>query len=134
MANEIEVEFTDHSEEILRAMNDQVRNIALKAIGETAEGYAKDNCPVDTGRLRNSITYATSSDHSSGTSPAKAEDYETKSTPQGTTLCVGTNVEYASEVEFGNRPHKVGRAHFLRDSIADHGEEFEKILEAALKS
>ena len=30
---------------------------ALEIVGGTAEGYAKEECPVDTGNLRNSITH-----------------------------------------------------------------------------
>lgn len=48
-------EFEDNSGEILKAFENAVQR-GLEAIGETAEGYAKDDCPVDTGRLRNSIT------------------------------------------------------------------------------
>jgi len=33
---------------------------AARAIGGEAVGYAKANCPVDTGLLRNSITFAIS--------------------------------------------------------------------------
>ena len=47
---------------------------ALEEIGLVAEGAAKKLCPVDTGRLRNSITHAFEDDHS---------------------IVVGTNVEYA---------------------------------------
>lgn len=45
----------------------------------TVESEAKKACPVDTGRLRSSITGRV----------------------EGTTGIVGTNVEYASYVEFG---------------------------------
>lgn len=45
----------------------------LEQIGLLAEGYAKKLCPVDTGRLRNSITHEQSGD----------DEY------------IGSNVEYA---------------------------------------
>ena len=48
---------------------------ALFAIGLLAEGYAKKECPVDTGRLRNSVTNVVVSDEDS--------------------VYIGTNVEYA---------------------------------------
>lgn len=47
---------------------------ALEIMGGKAEGYAKMLCPVDTGRLRNSITH---------------QQYDEN------TEIIGTNVEYA---------------------------------------
>ena len=95
-------------------MKEQVNN-ALKAIGQTAEGYAKDDCPVDTGRLRNSIAN---------------EVFEEENA-----VYIGTNVEYAPYVEYrDNASHQTGKAHFLRDAAANHGDHYSAILEAALKA
>ena len=55
----VEVIIEDNTKDILEALQHNIAN-GLKAIGSTAEGHAKENCPIDTGRLRNSITYATS--------------------------------------------------------------------------
>ena len=52
---------------------------ALAMAGEVVRADAVDNCPVDTGRLRDSIT----------------------STVEGDSAVIGTNVEYAPYVEFG---------------------------------
>lgn len=56
----ITVKIEDHSPEVLEAMQNAVLRGAM-AIGETAVKHAKDNITaqgaVDTGRLRNSITY-----------------------------------------------------------------------------
>lgn len=52
---------------------------ALALAGEVVRADAVDNCPVDTGRLKNSIT----------------------STVEGDSAVIGTNVEYAQYVEFG---------------------------------
>ena len=54
---------------------------ALEEIGDKAEYYAKELTPVDTGRLRNSITYDVKTDEKA--------------------VYVGTNVEYAEYVELG---------------------------------
>lgn len=105
------VRFTDNSKEVQSAFKKQIAN-ALEAIGITAERYAKQDCPVDTGRLRNSI----------------AHDHDQKS------AVIGSNVSYAPAVELLNRPHKVGKAHFLRDAAAQHGNEYKKIVEISLKS
>jgi phage gpG-like protein len=50
------------------------------------ENDAKRNCPVDTGRLRQSITHRI----------------------EGSTGIVGTNVEYAPYVEYGTGKHALG--------------------------
>lgn len=61
MSNTITVTIDDHSDEVLAALENAIERGAM-AIGEKAVTYAKDNLTrqnaVDTGRLRNSITYA----------------------------------------------------------------------------
>lgn len=56
----ITVTIDDHSQEVLDALRNAVERAAM-VIGETAVKHAKDNITaqeaVDTGRLRNSITY-----------------------------------------------------------------------------
>lgn len=106
MATISEVRLEDNSEEVLTA-EASVKEAILEAIGAQAEYYAKEECPVDTGRLRNSISHATD------------EEY----------AYIGTNVEYAPAVEFMDVNHKVGKAHFLRDAASTHGEEYKEIAE-----
>lgn len=50
------VQIIDNSAEVLAAIKKQVL-LGLESIGQEAEGYAKDEAPVDTGRLRNSISH-----------------------------------------------------------------------------
>lgn len=125
----------DNSAEVLKAMREQAM-IALKAIGEEAEGYAKDDCPVDTGRLRNSITFATKSYKSKGNDrtgeKASAKERKKLANPEDLTLYLGTNVDYAVYVEYGSYNHKIGKNHFIRDAIAKHGDHYKEILRAAL--
>ena len=73
----MEVVIKDNSDEFLKALPEQIEQ-ALTAIGLTAESYAKQECPVDTGRLRNSITHAVESGEKA--------------------VYIGTNVEYAAFV------------------------------------
>jgi phage gpG-like protein len=68
----MKVEFNNNSEQVLSAMGKAIER-GLEAIGLTAEGYAKENTPVDTGRLRNSISHAVEDD----------------------AVYIGSNVEYA---------------------------------------
>ena len=84
--------FTDNSEQILQELQRKAR-LALSAVGEKAEGHAKDGCPVDTGRLKNSISYATIDKVGGGDSP-KAPVKEGE-------VVIGTNVDYAVYVEHG---------------------------------
>lgn len=87
---------------------------ALEEIGLVAEGYAKRLCPVDTGRLRNSITHALNMDEEA--------------------VYIGSNVSYAPFVEFDvvvNGKQRDG-AHFLRDAAQNHGSYYRKIMEQHL--
>lgn len=59
---------------------------ALERVGLQAEGYAIDLAPVDTGRLRNSISHVV----------------------DGNTVYIGTNVEYAPYVELGTGKYYPG--------------------------
>ena len=112
MAKITDVQVTDNSEEVLKAFHDQVV-LGRKAIAEEAEGYAKEDCPVDTGRLRDSISNDVDED--------------------GRIAYIGTNVEYAPFVEYGdNATHKTGKAHFLRDAASTHGEHYRSIMQSAL--
>lgn len=130
---------SDNTEDVLKATKEQV-TLGLRAIGQEAEGYAKDNCPVDTGLLRNSITYAIG-----GEAPAigsyKADVGERRgsysgSLPEGSmpTVYIGTNVEYAEQVEYNDMRHRTGKAHFLKDAATGHSDHYKAILEAALKA
>lgn len=102
--------FTDNSAEVLDEMRVKIA-AALEAIGGQAEMYAKEECPVDTGRLRSSISHATDDN----------------------TAYIGTNVEYAPAVEYRDTAHKTGKAHFLRDAAATHGEEYKQITQQILQ-
>lgn len=127
----MKISLTDNSDEVLKALKEKVE-VTLRTCGQTAEGYAKEDCPVDTGRLRNSITYATTSYQS----PANANppDYQLQGKPAENEVVVGTNVEYAPYVEYGDMNHKVGKKHFLRDSLAKHQNHYKSIIKAAIDS
>ena len=121
----------------MRAFDEQVAN-ALEAIGIEAETFAKKNCPVDTGRLRNSITHA-SKTHSGYTHSYEDDEHNPYSYGVGSVgrkgeVYIGTNVEYAEAIETRDTSHKVGKAHFLRDAATQHGDRYEAIMKAALKS
>ena len=48
----------DNSDKVFAELERKIE-LAMMAVGEEAESIAKGGCPVDTGRLRASITYIT---------------------------------------------------------------------------
>lgn len=106
----MDVKITDNSGEFLKALPEQIEQ-ALIAIGLTAESYAKSDCPVDTGRLRNSITNAIRSDEES--------------------VYIGSNVEYAAFVELGTSRMKARP--YLKPAATEHTAEYKALAEQALK-
>lgn len=102
------VTFTSHAKEIL-SKEQAARNKALELIGGKAESYAKKLCPVDTGRLRNSITHQQYDDN---------------------TEVIGTNVEYAPYVELGT--HKQKAQPYLRPAAENHSAEYKEIIKAVM--
>ena len=131
MANE-PITMINNADKIISAFNKQVEN-GLRAIGLKAEGYAKGECPVDTGRLRGSITFATAKYHSDGEAPATGADFAQKGSPEKTSVYIGTNVEYAPYVEYRDVTHQTGKVHFLRDAATTHNDEYEATMKAALE-
>ena len=109
----------NNAEYISEAINDAVI-AALEEIGLVAEGAAKRLCPVDTGRLRNSITHAFLDDR---------------------TVIIGTNVEYAPYVHNGTRfwngtgPRKApkGGYQFLTKAVQNNAGRFNGIMRKHLQ-
>ena len=101
--------FTDNSPETLAEFATKLRRGA-ESIGQTAVGYAKQTTPVDTGRLKNSENF-------------KVADKS---------IHVGTDVEYAIYQELGTR--YFGGKHFLKNAVANHGEEYKNIMLTSLRS
>lgn len=78
-------------------VSSKIRNgvkVALDVIGAKVESKAKVNCPVDTGRLRNSITHALASD---------------------TEVRVGAHTDYAAFVELGTS--RRGATPYLKPAV-----------------
>ena len=100
--------FIDHRDQVIADRDDDIRK-ALEMIGLQMEGYAKESLTasgaVDTGRLRNSITYATEDYNGQGTySDNKGNSYSDAyalAQPKKNLVAVGTNVEYGPYIEFG---------------------------------
>lgn len=98
-------------QDAFRDVKASLRIAIVKALRRGAlivEGEAKRLCPVDTGRLQGSITSDMVNDH---------------------TIAVGTNVEYASYVEYGTRyqsaqpylrPARDSREQEVREAVGAH--------------
>lgn len=101
--------YKDNTDEVLAAL-ESAKKRGLEAIGLTAEWYAKKDTPVDTGRLRNSISHATDDE----------------------AAYIGTNVEYAPYVELGAR----GRpgVHMLKRAATEHADEYKRLIEDSMKN
>lgn len=131
----MDVRFTDNSKEIL-AKKEVTLAKALEQCGLLGENYAKKNCPVDTGALRNSISH--------------------KVVLSEEAAYIGTNQEYGPYVELGTgiyisggRPtpwvyqdakgnwhmtHGQRAQPYLKPAVADHASQYRAILEDALKN
>lgn len=88
--------FINHKQEVLSAVDRAIQR-GLEICGGKAERYAKKLSPVDTGRLRNSITHA---------------QMDTR------TEVIGSNVKYAKFQELGYHRGDtyVAGKHFLRSA------------------
>lgn len=124
----------DNRKLVKNATDEQIKK-ALEECGLTAERYAKENAPVDTGNLRNSLTHQT----------GKRK------------VLIGSAVKYAPYVELGTGIYaeggggrktpwfyedEKGVGHltqgskpqpYLRPAIADHIDEYNNIIKKNLK-
>lgn len=98
-----DVTFTSNRAELLATVN-EAKKRALEIMGGKAESYAKQLAPVDTGRLRNSITHAQLDEN---------------------TEVIGSNVEYAPYQELGTS--RMAAHPFLRPAAENHAEEYKEI-------
>lgn len=104
------VEVREDNREAIAEAIDLALATALEEIGLVAEGYAKRACPVDAGRLRNSITHVTRPDEKA--------------------VYIGTNVELAPCVEYGT-VHRDPQP-FLKPAAKDHASTYRAIMQKHL--
>lgn len=139
----MDIEITaDNSEEVLDAIRRAMPR-ALEKCGMQAVNYAKLECAVDTGLLRNSLTYALSgkspniSSYSSDTGGMSGSYRGTAPNDDNEAVYIGTNVEYAAYVEMGhiatNGAH-VPAQPYIRPAAEKHADEYKKIIQDELKN
>ena len=108
--------FTDNLDEVLGALNSALEDGLVK-IGAAAQGYAKDNTPVRTGTLRDSIGVEVKSDE--------------KAAYIGTMIDKFPGKPYGQYVELGARGRQ--GAHMLQRAATEHTDEYKQIMEDAMK-
>lgn len=104
----MDIKITDHSEDVKAELNRKIA-LALDKVGFKAEDHVKALAPVDTGRLRASITHLV----------------------DDRSVTIGTNVEYAKYQEFGTS--KMKAQPFLKPGIMNNMEQFKEIIRNELK-
>lgn len=135
------ISFKSNKKRILDAL-DEAADRALMICGGKAESYAKknltDNESVDTGLLRNSITFARGGqkanlDSYTANKGGGAGSYSGTAPSDGIgekVVYIGTNVEYAPYVELGT-VHSNAKP-YLRPAAENHAEEYKKIIKSEL--
>lgn len=107
MSNVI-IDAKNNADEVIADMNRKIER-GLTKCAMQAVRYAKQDCPVDTGNLRNSISYQV----------------------RGNAAYIGTSVEYAPYVEFGTGT--MTERPYLRPAAANHSNEYKKIIRDEMK-
>ena len=139
------IEYRDNTKEVLNALEAAIRR-GNEAIGLAAEGHAKKKITqagaVDTGRLRNSITYALAGEethvksYKANKGGKERETYTYDGTAEGKNgsgVYIGTNVEYAPGIELGTH-RSAGAVHFLQDAATNHTDEYKRLMEDSMKN
>lgn len=138
MSKKGEVIFKSYAPEVKEELRRRIP-VILDALGVEAEGNAVNEISrmkaVDTGRLRASITHATSEYSGKGSytddQGNSYSDANAKGTPKEDSVYIGTNVEYAPYIEYGAR--SMGARPFLRNAVDRYGEDYKRIIEDGLK-
>ena len=136
------MDFKDNSKEYKDLLNQAIRR-GLRTIGMRAETHAKENCPVDTGYARNSITFALSGESAAVSSyeadrgkngkPPKTGEYRgTLGEIEDNYVAIGSNVEYFPFIEEGARGREAH--HTLRKAATDHKDEYKQLLTDSIKN
>lgn len=138
------IEYRDNTNKIL-ALFESAKTRGLEAIGLAAEAQAKKEITyreaVDTGRLRNSITYALAGKEahiktykaSKGGKGRETYHYDgVAEGKKGSAVYIGTNVEYAPFVELGTV--NMDPKPFLRPAAEENADKYEKLMRKSLEN
>ena len=103
----MEIYIREDNVDEVKAEVENIAKLALEAWALQVQEYTAAGAPVDTGRLKNSITHETHDKYA----------------------LVGTNVEYAIYQELGTVKMQPGK-HFLKNACMNHLQEYKMILES----
>ena len=112
----------DNTKIVVRSIGDSILR-ALERIGEAAEGYAVDLCPVGTPESTGNPGYI------GGTLQSRITHVVDESEES---VYIGTNVEYGPYVELGTV--KMEARPFLRPAATDHTQTYKNIFEDEMKN
>ena len=123
---------------ILEAVGLKMEGNAIKEINKLVYDTPENPDFPRTGRLRNSITYACERGQGQpNTQPGwkcEPSDYKPHGRAESNKVYVGTNVEYAASVELGTSVNrKRGPRPYLRNAVAEHREEYERLIQDGLE-
>lgn len=115
---------------------------AARMIGGSVEGHAKELCPVDTGLLRNSITFAVGGEGARGSvyydnameTMGEYAGEAPKDSDGQVTVYVGTNVQYAPYQELGAPSINLPAKPYLRPAFENNMDEFQQIIKLCFEN
>lgn len=129
----------ENNADLTREAFDRCLKRALTAIGMQAESYAKQSInqadAIDTGRMINSVTWAT-------TERAGSHDYsdnqgnhyqDTIGLAEEDAVYIGSNCEYSPYHEYGTVTG-IPAIHFLKDAAGNHTAEYKEIIKQSMEN
>lgn len=127
----ISVEVQKKKDKNLKETSSGAIQTALLECGVRAQEIATKLCPVQTGRLRSSITFGTvlnnyTGSHAGENGEEPVENGAGLSIPKDDEMILGTNVSYAYFVEMGSSGKE--KTPFLEPAITGHMKDYEQIF------
>lgn len=131
------IKIKDNSKKVLDLFEKATQN-ALTAIGMEAESFVKQDSemPVDTGRARNSVTWATKKQENKSFS-YKDDNGNTFSDKIGSgaeekAVYIGSNVEYFLFIEEGSRNMRA--RHVLKNAVTQHTPRYKELAKQVFEN
>lgn len=110
--------FTDNLAQVLSSVSSQIE-MALVKMGAACQSYAKDNTPVRTGTLRDSIGVEVNGDEQEVLVGTMLDKFPQDVQP------------YGKYVELGSRGRQ--GVHMLQRAVTEHAGEYKKIFEKEMR-
>lgn len=131
----MQIRLEDHSAEVYKELEAACQR-ALEKCGLVGEGYAKKLCPVDTGNLRSSITHTVNMEEKAAYigSPVSYATYVECGT--GKYYPGGRPTTWVYQDSEGNWHRTSGQPAnpFIKPAVANHLEQYQRIIKKELKN